>query len=143
MNKQSLAACLALFFSGLVWAHENDPALKVDVLAKTESSWDGTPLPGCSRGETEVTILKISVPPKVKVAMHKHPVINAGVLLKGQLTVVTKEQKTLHLSAGDPIVEVVDTWHYGVNDGNETAEIIVFYVGGKGVPLSMKKPAED
>jgi hypothetical protein len=61
-------------------------------------------------------------------------VINAGVLISGQLTIVTADGKTLHLKAGDPIVEVVNTLHYGINQGKVPAEIIVFYAGAVGTP---------
>ncbi|HOZ60858.1 MAG TPA: cupin domain-containing protein, partial [Smithellaceae bacterium] len=61
--------------------------------------------------------------------MHKHPVINAGVMIAGDLTVITEKNETLHLKTGDSIIEVVDKWHYGKNEGNKTAEIIVFYAG--------------
>jgi quercetin dioxygenase-like cupin family protein len=71
--------------------------------------------------------------------LHQHPVINAGVLLQGELTVETNEGKTLHLKAGDPIVEVVNTWHYGINEGDEPAEIIVFYAGVQGKPITTKE----
>jgi len=71
--------------------------------------------------------------------VHLHPEINAGVLLKGELTVVTEDKKTLHLQAGDPIVEVVDTWHYGINEGDTPAEIIVFYAGVQDVPITIKE----
>jgi hypothetical protein len=64
-------------------------------------------------------------------------VINAGVLTRGQLTVVTKEGKTLYLKAGDPIVEVVNTVHYGINHGSAPAEIIVFYEGIIGSPITV------
>lgn len=70
--------------------------------------------------------------------LHEHPVINAGVLLKGQLTVITTDNKTLHLKAGDPIVEVVDSLHYGINEGNEPAEIMVFYAGIEDKPITIK-----
>jgi hypothetical protein len=56
-------------------------------------------------------------------------VINAGVLMSGELTVVTADGKTLHLKAGDPIVEVVNTPHCGINEGKVPAEIVVFYAG--------------
>jgi len=112
---------------------------KVQVLAKTTKSWDGTTLPNYAKGQPEITILKITVPPKQKLAVHKHPVINAGVLLKGTLTVVTEDEEILHLKAGDSIVEVVEKWHYGKNDGNEPAEIVVFYAGIKGEPVTIKK----
>ncbi len=71
--------------------------------------------------------------------LHKHPVINAGILLKGEPTLVTEGKETLHLKAGDPIVEVVNKWHYGKNEGNEPAEIIVFYAGIKDTPMTIKK----
>jgi hypothetical protein len=45
----------------------------------------------------------------------------------------------LHLKAGDPIVEVVDTWHYGKNEGNTPAEIIVFYAGTPDEPITIKE----
>jgi len=77
-------------------------------------------------------ILKISIPPHVQLPLHQHPVINADVLLQGELTVETKEGETFHLKAGDPIVEVVNNWHYGINEGDEPAEIIVFYAGIQG-----------
>ena len=71
--------------------------------------------------------------------LHEHPVINAGVLLSGELTVVTEDNKTLHLKAGESIVEVVNKWHYGKNEGNEPAEILVFYAGTADKPISIKK----
>lgn len=73
--------------------------------------------------------------------MHWHPVISAGVLLGGDLTVVADQNETLHLKAGDPIVEVVDEWHSGRNEGNEPAEIIVFYAGTPGTLLSIHQDA--
>ena len=65
------------------------------------------------KASRKFTILKISIPPKTRLPLHQHPVINAGVLIKGELTVMTEDGKILHLQAGDPIVEVTDTWHFG------------------------------
>ena len=129
---------LILFLTGNVWAQEEN-AVSVDVLAKTGVSWDGMALPNYPQGKPEVTILRIKIPPKVQLPLHQHPVINAGTLLKGELTVVTKNKETLHLKAGDSIVEVVDKWHYGKNEGNGPAEIIVFYAGVQGTPITVKK----
>lgn len=66
--------------------------------------------------------------------------INAGVLISGELTVLTKDGKTMHLKAGDPIVEVVNTLHYGINQGNVPAEIIVFYAGTIDMPITVVEP---
>ena len=137
MKKLFFGMCLALLLSSHAWAQDANN-VKVDVLAKASSSWDGEVLPDYGKGRPEVTILRITIPSKTKLPLHKHPVINAGVLLKGELTVVTEDKKTLHLRAGDPIVEVVNKWHYGINEGNEPAEIIVFYAGIKDSPITIK-----
>jgi len=107
-------------------------------LAKTVRSWDGETLPQCLQGQPEVTILRIRIPAGSKLEMHHHPVINAGVLLKGELTVVADDNKTLHLRAGDSIVELVNKKHYGKNEGKEAAEIIVFYAGVENKPITVK-----
>ncbi|MFH0729987.1 MAG: cupin domain-containing protein [Pseudomonadota bacterium] len=135
MKKVFCGICLVFFLSGHAWAQDKN-AVKVYVLAKKSSSWDGNALPGYEKGEPEITILKIKIPPKVKLPLHKHPVINAGVLLTGELTVVTDKKETLHLKAGDAIIEVVDKWHYGINEGKIPAEIIVFYAGIKDLPVT-------
>ena len=52
---------------------------------------------------------------------------------------MTEDNKTLHLKAGDSIVELVNQWHYGKNEGNKPAEIIVFYASILGTPITIKK----
>ncbi len=130
--------CLTLLLSSNVWAQDVN-TVTVDVLAKTSSSWDGRDLPDYTKGKPEITILRITIPQGVQLPLHKHPVINAGILLKGELTVVTEDNKTLHLKTGDSIVELVNKWHYGKNEGNKPAEIIVFYAGILGTPITIKK----
>lgn len=114
------------------------PAIKE--LVRTTQSWDGVFLPAYPQGQPEITILRITIPAGTRIHTHSHPVINAGVLISGQLTVVTTEGKTLHLRAGDPIVEVVHTQHYGVNEGEGPAEILVFYAGVAGSPSTVVEP---
>ena len=115
----------------------SEPSTIVKELAKTTQSWDGTFLPAYPQGQPEVTILRITIPAGTRLDTHSHPVINAGVLISGQLTVVTTDGKTLHLKAGDPIVEVVNTLHYGINQGEVPAELVVFYAGTIGTPITV------
>ena len=138
MKRLLYGICLALVLSGPVLAEEASP-YEVEVLSKTSASWNGKALPDYPEGTPEITILKVIIPPGVELPVHEHPVINAGVMLKGRLTVVTEDGKTLHLKAGDTIVEVVNTWHYGKNEGDEPVEIIVFYAGVQGSPITVKK----
>jgi len=108
-------------------------------LVRSERSWDGVLLPAYPQGQPQVTILRITIPAGARLPMHHHPVINAGVLTRGQLVVTTTDGKELRLAAGDPIVEVVNTPHQGFNPGSEPAEIIVFYAGQDGAPLAVKQ----
>lgn len=138
MKKLVCGLCLTLLLSSHAWARDVK-SVKVDVLAKTSSSWDGGTLPDFPKGKPEVTILRITIPPGAHLPLHEHPVINAGLLLSGELTVETEDKKILYLKAGDSIVEVVNTWHSGKNEGNIPAEIVVFYAGIQGTPITIKE----
>lgn len=138
MKRVLCGICLILYLTGNVCAQESNN-VTADVLAKASASWDGTDLPNYPKGKPEITILRVKIPPKSQLPLHEHPVINAGVLLKGELTVVTEDKETLHLKAGDSIIEVVNKWHYGKNEGNEAAEIIVFYAGVQGSSITNSK----
>lgn len=115
MRKLLYVVCLILLLSGATWA-DSEKTAEVSMLARTNSSWDGKSLPAYPKGEPEITILRIKIPPGAALPLHNHPVINAGVLISGELVVVTEDNKILHMKAGDPIVEVANTWHYEKNE---------------------------
>lgn len=137
MKKIIFGISLVFFLSINLWAVDENKVV-VETLVKTSSSWDGEALPDYPKEKPEITILRIKIPAGAELPMHQHPVINAGVLLSGELTVVAKDKKTLYLKAGDSIVEVVNKAHYGKNEGNMTAEIIVFYAGTVNKPITVK-----
>ncbi|MBN1473412.1 MAG: cupin domain-containing protein [Syntrophaceae bacterium] len=143
MKKYSLTllVCLSLFLINA--CATNLKNVDVETLAKSTVSWDGNTLPDYPRGRPEITILRIKIPAGATLEMHKHPVINAGLMLSGELTVITEKNETLHLKAGDSIIEVVDKWHYGKNEGSKTAEIIVFYAGIVNQPITVKATQRD
>ncbi len=136
MRKILAGVCLLFIFLNLSFAAEND-SINVEVLAETNRSWNNQQLPHYPGGIAQVTILRITIPAGMELPMHKHPVINAGIMLKGELTVVTEDSDILHLKEGDAIVEVVDKWHYGINEGKEPAEIVVFYAGEEDSPITI------
>jgi len=138
MKKIFCSVCFILLVVSNIRA-EDVKAVKVDTLVKTSSSWDGSVLPNYPVGKPEITILKITIPPGVQLPLHYHPVINTGVLISGELTVTTEDDKTLYLKAGDGIVEVVNKWHYGENEGSIPTEIIVFYAGTPNIPITIKE----
>ncbi|GAB6058189.1 cupin domain-containing protein [Desulfonatronum parangueonense] len=132
--KVVMAVCLFQFFTSPLAA--DSPGIQVRELVRTEKSWDGNLLPPYPEGQPEIRILSITIAPGEKLPIHRHPVINAGYLLSGHLRVHTLDGKVLDLRAGETIVEVVDTWHWGESLGEEPAQIIVFYAGKAGVPIT-------
>jgi quercetin dioxygenase-like cupin family protein len=137
--KQIVLTCVfVLSLSSASWCADANGIVS-EVVAKGTTSWDGSVLPGYENGTPEVTILRITIPPGAVLPPHQHPVINAGVLVSGQLTVVTAEGKVLHMKANDGLIEVVNKWHSGKNEGDTPAQIIVFYAGAADTPLSIAK----
>ncbi|AUM14716.1 cupin domain-containing protein [Ketobacter alkanivorans] len=135
---KSLVLLLVSLFCCYVNADEA-PEVLFETLIKTSKSWDGKDLPKYSDGTPEITILKVVVPPGAVVQKHEHPVINAAVIVAGEITVVSELEDEVVLRAGDSVVELVNTVHYGTNTGSTNAELLVFYAGVKGKPLSIKK----
>ena len=118
---------------------ESSTEIQVEKLAESSQSWNGDTLPNYPEGQAKITILKVSIPAKTKLEMHKHLVINAGFLLKGELTVVDEFGNRLELKAGDSLIELVNTYHYGINEGTEMVELVVFYAGDIATPITQIK----
>jgi len=106
---------------------------------QTSSHWNGQPIKPINIKNPKVTMLRITIPVGEKLSMHKHPILNIGYLTKGELTVRSEKGDVSVLKPGDPIVELVDIWHYGESTGSEDAEIVVTYVGDKDDELSVAK----
>lgn len=134
-----LVAALLMMCMSVIAKEDVNTAITSQTIVKTTNSWDGSLLPTYPKGQPEVTILKITIPVGVKLPLHQHPYINAGVLIKGELTVLTQAGDKLIMTAGTPIVEVVDKWHLGENTGDVAAEIMVFYAGVKGQAITIKE----
>ena len=130
---------LVLIFAFYANAHDQKNGVKVEQLVKSTKSWDGKTLPKYNEGQPEVKILKITIPAGTTLPVHQHPVINAGYLLEGELTVISDQKETLVLKEGDTLVELVGKWHYGVNKGQRDAVILVFYAGIEDTPTTVKK----
>jgi quercetin dioxygenase-like cupin family protein len=67
------------------------------------------------------------------------PVINVAYMLRGELTVVSKNGEKKVIKSGDPLVELVNQDHYGINNGEEPVEILVVYFGEVGKPITVKR----
>ena len=125
-----------LFLAFFSCASTNVYAATSETVIKTQTHWDNQPIKAIHLEQPEVTMLRITIPAGEKLSVHKHPILNVGYLTKGELTVRSEKGDKIVLHPGDPIVELIDVWHYGESTGSEDAEIVVVYVGEKGTPVS-------
>jgi len=122
---------------------KNKPAAsKVETteLFRTSQSWDGVVLPDYLQGQPELVAMKYVFPPGQKLSWHHHPVINFGILLQGELTIISQDGKEKVVREGEAIVEMVNTIHRGENRGTKPVVLYMFYLSKKGLPLSVQHP---
>ena len=122
-----------LFVTNSVYSAEKE------VLLKTTSTWDNAEYKKFKIKKPEVTVLKIIINVGEQLPMHKHDLVNIAYVKKGILTVVTDDNKEITLHEGEVLPELVGKYHYGKNTGKESVELVVFYIGEKGTPLSVNK----
>lgn len=110
-----------------------------EVLLKTTSTWDNVEYKKLKIKKPEVSVLKIIINVNEELPMHKHDLVNIAYVKKGILTVVTDKNEEITLHEGECLPELIGKYHYGKNTGSEPVELIVFYIGEKGTPLSVNK----
>lgn len=140
MLKNLFPVVLLILFSAYVFKKEvlNSAAPESITLIESGVSWNGDSLPNYPVGKPKISILKITIPAHSELPLHFHPTINAGVLLSGELDVIDEHGNLLKMKTGDPIIEVVNTIHTGINKGDVPVEIVVFYAGTEGVKITEK-----
>ena len=108
----------------------------VTCLAESSRTWDGSVLTAYPTGTPQITIMRTTIPPHTVMSLHRHAMPNAAVVLKGELTVVAESGAQHVFRAGDGVVEVVGTVHHGENRGDDEIDMIAFYAGEVGQPVS-------
>ena len=109
-------------------------------LVRTSQSWDGVELPDYLQGRPELVVMKYVFPVGQKLGWHHHPVMNYGVLVQGELTIIDEHGKTKVVQEGEAVVEMVNTIHHGENRGDKPAILYMFYLSQEGLPLSVQHP---
>ncbi|WP_225422587.1 gamma subclass chorismate mutase AroQ [Pseudomonas huaxiensis] len=136
---------LLLLLTPLVACAAPTPHAGIDsrVLLRTTQAWDGSPYTRYPDGQPELTLLKIRIPAHTTLDWHRHPIPNAGYLISGELLVEKPGGgQSLRLKAGDALAEIVDGVHRG-KTGSQPAELMVFYAGSEGMPLSQAADSRE
>ncbi len=119
---------------------ETSAQVETTELIRTTQSWDGAQLPDYLQGRPELVVRKYVFPAGQKLGWHHHPVMNYGVLVQGELTIIDKDETEKVVHAGEAVVEMVGTVHHGENRGTQPAILYMFYLSQEGLPLSVPNP---
>ena len=109
-------------------------------LVRTSQSWDGVDLPDYLVGRPEIVGIKYEIPVGQKLCWHDHPVMNFGILVQGDLTIISQDglEKVVH--EGEAVVEMVGTIHHGENRCTKPVLLYMFYLSQEGLSLSEQYP---
>ena len=130
---------ITIFFAAVLFITNSAYSAEKEAILKTTSTWDKIEYKKLKIKKPEVTVLKIVIGVGETLPMHKHDLVNVAYVKKGTLTVVTDDNKEITLHEGEALPELIGKYHYGKNTGKEPIELIVFYLGEKGTPLSVNK----
>lgn len=113
------------------------PTIDSKILLQTTASWDGTPYTAYPAGIPELTVRKVVMEPGAQFPWHSHPMPAAGYVVSGELIVEALDGgKTITLTAGQVLPEMNNILHRGTSGATKT-ELVVFYAGSPGMPLSI------
>ena len=133
-----------VFISGCKESKANEDNLVQTVsseeLIRTSQSWDGVELPDYLQGRPELVAVKYVFPAGQKLGWHHHPVINYGVLVQGELTIIGQDGKEKVVHEGEAVVEMVNTVHHGENRGIKPVILYMFYLSQDSLPLAVQHP---
>jgi quercetin dioxygenase-like cupin family protein len=115
--------------------------IHVETLLETTTAWDGSSYKAFPQGKPQITILKITIPAHTTMDWHSHPMPSVGYILAGELTIEKQDGSAKQqFTAGQAVPETVDTMHRGIT-GDKPVELVVFYAGTTGMPLSQNRTA--
>lgn len=122
-------------------AHADEvPSVSSTELIRTSQSWDGVELPDYLQGRPELVAVKYVFPAGKKLGWHHHPVMNYGILVQGDLTIIGQNGQEKVVHEGEAVVEMVNTIHHGENRGKKDVILYMFYLSQKDMPLAVQHP---
>ena len=135
------ALALFLFSPMVVFAVDENAAVKVTPLLKTSNGWDGKQIV-YPEGQAEVTALLVEIAPGESTGWHQHPVPSFGFLLEGTLEITLTDGRVKRMQPGEALSEVTDTVHIGRALSKTPVKIVVFYAGAVGKALTLDQSSD-
>tara|TARA_B100000700_G_C15060806_1_gene865655 strand:+ start:6523 stop:6981 length:459 start_codon:yes stop_codon:yes gene_type:complete len=108
-----------------------------EILLSATQSWSGEKF-SYPDGESEMKLLRISIPKGFRTPVHTHPQPGVAYLVKGSLECVVKADQVLLVEAGDSFATTFgDVPHYCENISKGETILYVVYAGVKGTPITI------
>ncbi len=135
-NCRKVGLIVSLFISICANAEYNKEIV-LEQIIKTDTTSIGQKIIYPQFQNSEVTILKVTIPPGKSTGWHKHNFPVFAYVQEGVLTVEIENKKTMTFGTNSSFSEVIDLKHNGVNNGKVSVVLIAFFMGEKGKALSI------
>jgi len=133
---------LIVLFLGLTAKSQYNKGIILEPLLKTDTTTMGQKIQYPDFQHSEVSIIKVTIQPGKSTGWHKHDFPVFAYVVKGNLTIEFEDGKSMQFSESASFAEVINTYHNGINSGKDDVVLIAFFMGGKGIPLSIPKEAK-
>lgn len=130
---------IIFIFICIVGKSQYNKEIKIEQILKTDTTSIGQKIIYPDFQNPEVSIFRITIEPWKSTGWHKHEFPVFAYVLKGNLTVELENNKSIEFKENTSFSEVINTLHNGVNKGKEDVILIAFFMGGKGIDLSVHK----
>lgn len=112
--------------------------VQVTPLLSTSENTIGQPIEYPKTNDPEVSALLVEIPPGKQTGWHKHPVPLLAYVLSGTLTEEFSNGDKHEFHQGQALAEAVETPHNAYNAGTEPVKLVVFVLGEKAVPFTVR-----
>ena len=82
----------------------------------------------------------VEIPGGAETGWHEHPFPCYAYVVSGEIFVDVQGGATNRFTAGQALVESVNMLHNGRNPGPEPARLVMFVMGEKGKPFTVREP---
>ncbi len=115
-----------------------DKTIQATAILRSGETVAGQPIVYPRVENPEVAAVRVVIPPGAETGWHRHPFPCYAYLIEGKLSLRMEGNRTVEVKAGDALIESVNVWHNGRNDGPEPVEIVMFVTGAKGLPFTVR-----
>ncbi len=121
-----IVAFVVAFTSSAVFAEE---PVKITKLLQETKTIEGQTIVYPPSDKAEMSVLMVEVAPGAEIGLHMHPVPLVVYVMEGTLDVEVVGGGKHKIEAGKAFLEVVNTWHNGINRTKEPVKFLVVFAG--------------